>query len=148
MYWCQTELFGIELFICIKMDLALNNLQRLICHKIKPNQRNLVVKSTMRNSFVEVYWYWWINPADTSLVPKLAFVILSLIYQLPSRLGLQNTLTASLQRGKTLQTSVLDMSHNNLQWGSSSARVLENVKYPGPPGPEWLHLIGSYLQVK
>ena len=25
-----------ELFICIKMDLALNNLQRLICHK--PNQ--------------------------------------------------------------------------------------------------------------
>ena len=25
-----------ELFICIKMDLALNNLQWLICHKTKP----------------------------------------------------------------------------------------------------------------
>ena len=28
-----TELFKIELFICIKMDLALDNLKRLICHK-------------------------------------------------------------------------------------------------------------------
>ena len=27
----------IELFICIKMDLALNNLQWLICYKTKPN---------------------------------------------------------------------------------------------------------------
>ena len=27
-----------ELIIYIKMDLALNNLQRLICHKIQPNQ--------------------------------------------------------------------------------------------------------------
>ena len=31
-------LFEIELFICIKMDLALNNLQRLICHKTQINQ--------------------------------------------------------------------------------------------------------------
>ena len=28
-----TELFEIELLICIKMDLALNNLQRLTCHE-------------------------------------------------------------------------------------------------------------------
>ena len=28
-----THLFQIELFICIIMDLALNNLQMLICHK-------------------------------------------------------------------------------------------------------------------
>ena len=27
------ELFEIELLICIKMDLALNNIQKLICHK-------------------------------------------------------------------------------------------------------------------
>ena len=27
------ELLEIELFICIKIDFALNNLQRLICHK-------------------------------------------------------------------------------------------------------------------
>ena len=30
---CTHELFEIELSISIKMDLALNNLQRLICHK-------------------------------------------------------------------------------------------------------------------
>ena len=34
--------------------------------------------------------------------------------QLPSRLGLQNTLTASLQRGKIPLTSVLFMTLNNL----------------------------------
>ena len=33
MYSRLTELFEIELIIFIKMDLALNNLQRLICHK-------------------------------------------------------------------------------------------------------------------
>ena len=31
-------MFERELFICIKMDLALNSLQWLICHKNKPNQ--------------------------------------------------------------------------------------------------------------
>ena len=31
-------MFEIELFVCIKMDLALNNLQWLICHKAKLNQ--------------------------------------------------------------------------------------------------------------
>ena len=31
--YANTELFEIELFICIKMDLALNNLQRLIYNK-------------------------------------------------------------------------------------------------------------------
>ena len=33
-----TELFEIELFICIKMDLELNNLKWLMYHKTKPNQ--------------------------------------------------------------------------------------------------------------
>ena len=36
----QTEFFEIELIIYIKMDLALNNLQRLICHKTKPTKLN------------------------------------------------------------------------------------------------------------
>ena len=31
-------MFEIELFICIKMDLALNNQQGLICKKTKPNR--------------------------------------------------------------------------------------------------------------
>ena len=35
------ELFEKELFICIKMDLALNNLQWLMCHKTKPNKTNV-----------------------------------------------------------------------------------------------------------
>ena len=34
-----TELFEIELFICIKMDLALSNLQRLICNKTHTNKQ-------------------------------------------------------------------------------------------------------------
>ena len=33
MHLCQTELFKIELIIYIKMELALNNPQRLIRHK-------------------------------------------------------------------------------------------------------------------
>ena len=37
-YSCKTKLIKIELIIYIKMDLALNNLQRLICHKTKPIQ--------------------------------------------------------------------------------------------------------------
>ena len=32
----ESELFKIELFICIKMDLAFINLQWLICHKTQP----------------------------------------------------------------------------------------------------------------
>ena len=38
LYLYLTELFEIELFIYIKMDLALNNLQRLICHEIQTNK--------------------------------------------------------------------------------------------------------------
>ena len=41
LYLRSTELFKIELFICIKMDLALNNLQSLLCHKIQTNQTKL-----------------------------------------------------------------------------------------------------------
>ena len=38
-----------DLFICIKMDLALNNLQWLMCHKTKPNQtkRNQIKSSRL-----------------------------------------------------------------------------------------------------
>ena len=35
-------MFEIELFICIKMDLALNNLQWLICYKTKTNQTSKI----------------------------------------------------------------------------------------------------------
>ena len=36
-----SELFEIELFICIKLDLALKDLQWLIYHKTKPNKTKL-----------------------------------------------------------------------------------------------------------
>ena len=35
----MTKLFEIELIIYIKMDFALNNLQRLICHKTQPTNQ-------------------------------------------------------------------------------------------------------------
>ena len=41
MYSCLNELFYIELIICIKMYLVLNNLQRLICHKTQPTNQTL-----------------------------------------------------------------------------------------------------------
>ena len=54
MYSCLTELFKIELIICIKMDLALNNLQRLICHKTQTNnQPTNALGSIMRRSNTE-----------------------------------------------------------------------------------------------
>ena len=34
-YLCKNELFKRERFICVNMDLALNNLQKLMCHKNK-----------------------------------------------------------------------------------------------------------------
>ena len=37
--YAKLNFFVIELFICIKMDLALNNLQRLICHKTQANNK-------------------------------------------------------------------------------------------------------------
>ena len=37
LYLYKTELFELELLFCIKMDLVLNNLQRLICHKTQTN---------------------------------------------------------------------------------------------------------------
>ena len=38
MYLYKTELLEIELFISVKIDLVLNNLQRYIWYKTKPNQ--------------------------------------------------------------------------------------------------------------
>ena len=38
-YSRYTELFEVELIISIKMDLALNNLQRLICYKPQPTDQ-------------------------------------------------------------------------------------------------------------
>ena len=42
----KTELFRIELIICIKIDLALNNLQMLICHKTQTTNISIITNST------------------------------------------------------------------------------------------------------
>ena len=47
----------------------------------------------------------------------------------PSRLGLQNTLTVSLQRAKTSLTSVLGMTLNNLMIRLQYAGALGNAEY-------------------
>ena len=42
-YLCYTDLFEMELFTCIKMDLPLNNQKRLICHKSPNKQTNKLI---------------------------------------------------------------------------------------------------------
>ena len=41
--------------ICIKMDLALNNLQRLICHKTQP------INPTLQGPILELVYPWYTN---------------------------------------------------------------------------------------
>ena len=47
MYSCLTELFKIEVTICVKMDLALNNLQSLICHKTQPTNHSVTTATSL-----------------------------------------------------------------------------------------------------
>ena len=51
----------IQLFICIKMDLALNNPQWLICHKTKPNQTKTIA----------------------GIIPKMNVIVCLLAFSLP-----------------------------------------------------------------
>ena len=63
-----TELFGIELIICIKIDLALNNLQRLICHKTqktKPPTSVLDLTLTAGDLVIVEYPFIPITPKST-----------------------------------------------------------------------------------
>ena len=84
-------MFEIELTFCIKVDFALNNQQRLMCHKTQTT--------------------------------KLSILLFSYKLNQASWLGMQNTPTAFLQRGKTSPTtSVLDIILNY--------PVLGNVEYP------------------
>ena len=59
MYSYETELFEIELIIYIKMNLALNNLQRLICDKTQPT--NKIVHSSLFSAlYIYIYIYKYI----------------------------------------------------------------------------------------
>ena len=62
--------------------------------------------------------------------------------------GGANTLTAPLQRGKILATSVLDMTLNCIWWWGSSPRALMNYHYfQIHSGLEWLYLLAYHLWV-
>ena len=62
-YSCFTDLFEIELFICIKMDLALNNLRWLICHKTQTNKQTNIYLSISSWSYLSlsIIRYWSID---------------------------------------------------------------------------------------
>ena len=60
LYLCKTDLFEIELVICIKMDLVLNNQQRLICHKTQTTNRT--IKSLwlfLFRTILIILSFWW-----------------------------------------------------------------------------------------
>ena len=46
----------IELFICMNIDLALNNLQSLICHLTKKKQQKTKNKKTKLNVLIQSFW--------------------------------------------------------------------------------------------
>ena len=54
MHSYKIELFEIEVIICLKMDLALNNRQRLICHKIQPTNQNIILIFNTANRLIGI----------------------------------------------------------------------------------------------
>ena len=66
MYLRLTELFETELFICIEMDLAFNNLQRLICHKTKGNQNKTNKPNDVTFGLKDVYGWNITNSNEIS----------------------------------------------------------------------------------
>ena len=75
-------MFEIELIICIIMDLALNNLQKLICHKTQTNNQSVQwlqnawnpVSQTLLCYTYIITKYRWFN-ANKNLVMALMLVI-------------------------------------------------------------------------
>ena len=49
-------MFEIELTICIDIDLVLNNLQRLICHKTQPTNLTYVICQYVINKNILDFW--------------------------------------------------------------------------------------------
>ena len=89
MYICYTKLFSIEQIIYIKMDLALNNLQRLICHKIKQNKPNNI--DILKSECIKVaqnHPKYHLNPIFDPLDRTLTVTTTS--FQKPSRIWRQH----------------------------------------------------------
>ena len=78
-------------------------------------RRNECCDRTNRDCFITTIHLLATPRAFDSSWPRGTLLIYQNLSRMwPSRPGLQNTPTASLQRGKTLLTSVLDMTLNNL----------------------------------
>ena len=64
-------MFEIELFICIKVDLELNNLQKFICHKSKQtNKLNWIVWNWTDLDIETVIMLNWIDWNRTAYLYK------------------------------------------------------------------------------
>ena len=73
---CTYELFSIEQIIYIKMDLALNNLQRLICHKTKQT------KSIVAQFLIYFFWVNFIYfPTINSLREHLISTVINYFHR-------------------------------------------------------------------
>ena len=66
------------MFICIKIDLALNNLQRLICPKTKPNQTKLNPNVT-QVSFSFIFTLWSLKTIKLTRQQILFFLLIKTI---------------------------------------------------------------------
>ena len=102
----------------------------------------LIVANPMFHPFVNIFYLKHASPYTSHFSVNFIWLPI-LIYQISddrsqfkhlSRLGLKNTLTAFLQRGKTPPspahlTSTLDMALNCIWWCGSSPRALVNVEY-------------------
>ncbi len=75
-YW--TELFEIELIICIKMDLVLNGQQRLICHKTQTTNIKCFGGNWCQSLFVCFFPYSQRNKLETYLSTYICIFILML----------------------------------------------------------------------
>ena len=67
-------MFEIELFICIKMDLALNNQQRLIYHKTQTNKQP--IRSSIRGLIFSRRVLLCLEPGVGSVVGKPTSILL------------------------------------------------------------------------
>ena len=67
-------MFEIELFICIKMDLALNNQQRLICHKPKQANKHTII--CPRKTDAKIHWIFEIQ-RDHAIPAKRLYLVLT-----------------------------------------------------------------------
>ena len=92
----KTELFEIELIIRIKMDLALNNLQRLICHKTQTTNQSRRIKTRVYCSLILFYRCKESIHSETELIINSSGTIRLILSYLPTPLLGQDMTTRSI----------------------------------------------------